>query len=795
MSEIIYAINLIKNLHNILVDYDKQIIGRIGIGFDSLYSVFNFAIVYLANAIKTSKDTQIDYLKQIVYMLGQINVGNNADLINKLDQALGNINYNIYSAQNNVINELNKTNYMLSSKIDDSVAKIGNALAAQFSVINAKLDNVYAAQKMDITALQNYIASQNQITQAKITQETNAAKDKLYSLIEISQSKAKADVINVTNAAKDKLTGDIKGLSSQLSFYSEKLSTEIKGLDKDGTLPKGLEDIPTILDFMQVFIQSLSGLGTDIGNSYARLSKVVYDLTHGKFTTYQQFIDALDRLGGAGQLANTLFNLVKFVWISTYGIISSTEPFINNMQWLARGEARDQRLSAEQMAAYYMKTGQQRPFVQAYFESIGYSNDDINRLLIAATSMLSPDIIRFLYLNGNIDENLHDRFLTLIGFQPTNIFWIKQTYWQIPPVQDLIVMAVREAFSPEIATLFGQYEGYPQILTDYMKRQGIKEEWSQRYWASHWKLPSPEQGFEMFHRGIIDQKTLSLLLRALDIMPFWRDKLINLNYAVLRLVDIRRFFDLGVINEEQMYKEFLARGYNPERANWAVTWVKQYTSKGNEQEQAQRRMLNQTVIVKSLNSGRISNQQAITMLEELHYSRSDAELIIAVYQTEQEIEREDIVIDDNKKRLIKLATDGYSQRLINHQEAIEMLVSSGYSLAQARLELEWHDYETESQIKAHVVSWFKELYTTWKIDQQQFITSMGEYGFDGNEVNRLLAEFDILRETRTRAPTFEMIRRWFRNGIITTEQYTNELRGQGYDEKYIAYFMEEERTQ
>lgn len=795
MSEIIYAINLIKNLSNTLIDYDKQIIARMQAGFDAMYSTLNFTVAYLYNLMKTSRDDQINYLKQIISMLAQVNTGNNTELLNKLDQALANINYNIYAAQNNVINEVNKSTYILSSKIDDSVAKIGNALAAQFSVINAKLDNVYTAQKMDITALQNYIAGQNQITQAKITQETNAAKDKLYSLIEISQSKAKADVINATNAAKDKLTGDIKGLTNTVASLSEKLSTEIKGIEKDGTLPKGLEDIPTILDFLQVFITSMSGLGDEIGNSYARLSKVVYDLTHGKFTSYTQFIAALDSLGGAGQLANTLFNLVKFVWISTYGIISSTEPFINNMQWLARGEARDQRLSAEQMAAYYMKTGQQRPFVQAYFESIGYSNDDINRLLIAATSMLSPDIIRFLYLNGNIDENLHDRFLTLIGFQPTNIFWIKQTYWQIPPVQDLIVMAVREAFSPEIANLFGQYEGYPQILTDYMKRQGIKEEWAQRYWASHWKLPSPDQGFEMFHRGIINEDTLRLLLRALDIMPFWRDKLINLNYAVLRLVDIRRFYELGVINEEQMYKEYLARGYNPERANWAVTWTKEFTSKGNEQEQAERRMLNQTVIVKSLNSGRISEAQAITMLEELRYSRADAELIIAVYQTDKEIEREDIVIDDNKKRLIKLATDGYSQRLINHQEAIEMLVSSGYSLAQARLELEWHDYEVENQIKAHVVAWFKELYTTWKIDQQQFITSLGEYGFDANEINRLLAEFDILRETRTRAPTFEMIRRWFRNGIISQEQYTNELRGQGYDEKYIAYFMTEELQQ
>ncbi|GAH93918.1 unnamed protein product, partial [marine sediment metagenome] len=41
----------------------------------------------------------------------------------------------------------------------------------------------------------------------------------------------------------------------------------------------------------------------------------------------------------------------------------------------------------------------------------------------------------------------------------------------------------------------------------------------------HWSLPSPSQGFEMLHRGVIDEAELNMLLRALDIMPFWREKL------------------------------------------------------------------------------------------------------------------------------------------------------------------------------------------------------------------------------------------------------------------------------
>ncbi|GAG91565.1 unnamed protein product, partial [marine sediment metagenome] len=115
---------------------------------------------------------------------------------------------------------------------------------------------------------------------------------------------------------------------------------------------------------------------------------------------------------------------------------------------------------------------------------------------------------------------------------------------------------------PEIAARFGQYEDYPPEFEVWAEKKGLSKEWSLRYWAAHWSLPSASQGFEMLHRGAITQDELELLLRALDIMPFWRDKLTKIAFRRLSRVDIRRMYRVGVMTEPEVYAAYLELGYN-----------------------------------------------------------------------------------------------------------------------------------------------------------------------------------------------------------------------------------------
>lgn len=181
------------------------------------------------------------------------------------------------------------------------------------------------------------------------------------------------------------------------------------------------------------------------------------------------------------------------------------------------------------------------------------------------TKPASQDMIAYMLRKDPTLSNL-PKELRKLGIHYNYYDVYKELAYQIPPIQDIITMAVREAFTPAIATRFGQYEDLPQPFIEYATKKGLTKEWAERYWASHWSLPSPQQGFEMFQRGIIQRDDLLLLLRALDIMPYWRDKLVQLAYNPLTRVDVRRMYQVGVLNEQEVNKAYHNIGYDDTNA-------------------------------------------------------------------------------------------------------------------------------------------------------------------------------------------------------------------------------------
>lgn len=181
------------------------------------------------------------------------------------------------------------------------------------------------------------------------------------------------------------------------------------------------------------------------------------------------------------------------------------------------------------------------------------------------TKPSSIDLVAFHLRRENDLRDLPDD-LTKIGIHPDFQDVYRTLADRIPPLSDIITMAVREAFSPAVAARFGQYEDFPREFGRYAAMQGLSEEWAERYWAAHWGLPSITQGFEMLHRGIIDRGDLTMLLKAQDVMPYWRDKLIEMAYRPLTRVDVRRMYKLGVLNLTEVLEAFLNLGYDRKNA-------------------------------------------------------------------------------------------------------------------------------------------------------------------------------------------------------------------------------------
>ena len=199
-----------------------------------------------------------------------------------------------------------------------------------------------------------------------------------------------------------------------------------------------------------------------------------------------------------------------------------------------------------------------------------------NYLDAILTKPASQDIIAYELRRDPKLSNL-DRELRRIGIHDNYFGLYKELAYQIPPVADIITMAVREAFTPAIAAKFGQYEDFPEPLEFWAGKKGLSADWAKRYWAVHWSLTSQLQGFEMLHRGIINESELDMLLRALDVMPFWREKLTGIAYRRLTRVDIRRMYKSGILTIDEVYESYLQHGYTEQNArrmtDFTVQWA------------------------------------------------------------------------------------------------------------------------------------------------------------------------------------------------------------------------------
>ncbi|GAH58261.1 unnamed protein product, partial [marine sediment metagenome] len=199
----------------------------------------------------------------------------------------------------------------------------------------------------------------------------------------------------------------------------------------------------------------------------------------------------------------------------------------------------------------------------------GIAENRADILYQASELLLNGVELITLYRRGNISlPELLERGNNL-GWSDkgvTDLLDVTQVY---PSAGDVIAFAVREVYSPEIAEAFGQFEGVEEVIAKAsadIRATGMSEATFTKYWAAHWALPSVMQGYEMLHRDVIESPDLDRLMVALDIMPYWRDKLKAISYAPYTRVDVRRMHKLGILTDNEILRAYMDLGYDEEKA-------------------------------------------------------------------------------------------------------------------------------------------------------------------------------------------------------------------------------------
>lgn len=322
--------------------------------------------------------------------------------------------------------------------------------------------------------------------------------------------------------------------------------------------------------------------------------------------------------------------------------------------------------------------------------------------------------------------------LNRLGYRQRDLDVVVDQLAYETPINDIIRMAVREVFTPAARRAGGLDRDYPPDFTDRAKRLGMDEQTARDYWAAHWDLPSPRQGYEMLHRGIISAQQLDQLLVALDFAPAWRSRLRDISYRVMTRVDVRRMHAMGVLTDSQVERAYRDAGYTPDDARRLKDWTVQLTERSRDR-QADREAsgLTRASIMRLHRLGVIDRSRALELLEQAGVAADAAALFLDAADVEQQAgEREDHV-----RSIIIRARDGsLSAQGARDQLAALPLGQRERELATARLDRAI-DGRTKTPSRADLDRWAK----AGQVAEPEYVQALVDQGWSTSFARRFWA--------------------------------------------------------
>ena len=282
---------------------------------------------------------------------------------------------------------------------------------------------------------------------------------------------------------------------------------------------------------------------------------------------------------------------------------------------------------------------------------------------------------------------------------------------------------MREVYSPEIVEKYGLNEDFPSEFLQAAFMSGLSETFARQYWAAHWRLPSATQGFEMLHRGIITHEELTTLLRALDYMPFWRDKLIQVAYNPYTRVDIRRMYAMGILDRDGVYRSYLDIGYDAEHAENLTKFTVGL-------EAPDVKEMSKGEILRAYKLGTLSRDDSIQRLERLEYVRTEAEILLDTAELEQR--------NSAVSRAINNLVQQFEADLINESELSASLDALGISYTRRDQAILEATTSKVTKVKTPTKAELTQMYKKGIINAAEYRSNLELLGYDSVTIERFI---------------------------------------------------------
>lgn len=404
-----------------------------------------------------------------------------------------------------------------------------------------------------------------------------------------------------------------------------------------------------------------------------------------------------------------------------------------------------EEISESEMTDIFKKTG----IKPGYAESI----------LRMSEQMLTIREYITLWRRGELTEDGLDIKLKRLRLSDADISSVKKVSEFFPAPADLITFAVREVYTPETVSKFGQMEDIPKKFLEEAAKAGVSKEQAENYWASHWNLPSPRQGFEMRHRGAIKEEDLDLLLKSLDVMPFWREGLKAISYNLVTRVDARRMYRVGTWDAEQVEAHFKRLGYTEQDAKDLTDFTIKYES--NETSG-----LSRANIVTAFKKGIIDRPDLQELLKTFGYSQVVYDFWLDMADYEKAYEEIQSDISELVNQYMKgMKTIGQVRDELNQKDLpatfVDKVVDDTAALKSQKVKM---------PTKSDLENWL----LLAVIEEQEYSQMMINLGYQDVDVQRYLTQFSLEKpRTKRKFLPIKTYQGWLGKGIMTEEQFVD----------------------
>ncbi len=746
-----------------------------------------------SNVTQTILQNTISSSQSVI--VGAINTTSNAlnTTLNNTRNALDN---SISAVSKSLGLSVDSSTKSITTRIADSTKLVSETINQTTSNILGKIqNNINQIDNVTSTVSNNIFSSANNVIN-NLTNGLNLTKSSLVQSLVQSANDVKGTLDTTISNATKNINGQVSQISNQVATTQQAVNKNtndaIAGLISGVT--NSLDPLNALAgllgaDYKEFVSRFIPDIGGDIGKSLGRIQNAITKLLNDEYHSWDEFTADLGVFEENTSLIQGVFNLSLVIPILLNLFANAGQIYSQNITKLLMEDVRPTSLQTPDILKAIQRKLISDDKANELLHKLGFDDDLITILRGNSKIMLDVNEIKNMYLRGMIDETLHDTKLSKLGFKSDDISSLKTLYFPVPLPQDLIRFAVREVFDPKTVKQYGMDQDFPSDFATYGKQVGLDEQWSKAYWAAHWELPSPTMGFEMFHRGIIDENGLKMLLKSLDVMPYWRDKLINLSYNPITRVDVRRLYKLGVISLADVEKRYLAIGYSPNDAHLLAKFTELDNGADEETTAIEIKQLSKSVIEQGYKKKVIDRNQAIEALTNLGYIRSDIEIILSIADLSVETDKVKDISKEQSDKAHKYVLDAYKRRSISNDDAREQLLDLGFSSADIDIELSFADYEYQTGVKTSIVQKVQDLFISNTIDDVELTTFLSVNGFNIKEIEQILSELYVYKGLRDRKPTKADFDKFLKGSVITTEEYIYELQGMGYADKYIQMYL------